>query len=525
VEFNLADLWECVAGVAGSRLALVAGPIRLTYAELDERATRLAHGLASLGVGAGDHVGLLLPNCAEHVECLLACFKLRAVPINVNYRYTAAEVAYVLSDAEVVGVVTAPSLAGVVPGGPWWVVPTGPPYAALVSSGSAASDFGPRSADDHYILYTGGTTGRPKGVVWRQEDIFFATLGGGNPGGPSISSPSEIASTVVTNRAQRLGPFLPPGDPGPSQFVSLALGPLMHASGQWSCLGALLAGATCVLYVGSTMDMRAVLELVAAEQVCMLTLVGDTSGRPLALELEAGGGAYDTSSIRLMGSGGSILSAGVKARLLAAVPTLLGFTEAIGSSEAPVQGVALGSGSSMLFAARPDTAVFDAALQRVVPGSGVVGRLATRGRLPIGYWNDPGETSSRFVTVDGTRWVMPGDMATVEADGTVRLLGRGSMCINTGGEKVYPEEVEAVVKGLPDVIDAVVVGVPDERWGERVVVVCAGSVTLDAVQTHCRGVLAGYKVPRDLVVVDEVRRSPAGKPDYPWARSVALGRG
>jgi len=520
VEFNLADLWECVAGAVGSRLALVAGSSRLTFAALDERATRLAHGLASLGAGRDDHVAVYLPNCAEHVEALLACYKLRAVPINVNYRYVAAELAYLLDDSEAVGVITSPALGPVSFGG--WVVETGPTYEALVASSLACWDFGPRSGDDHYILYTGGTTGRPKGVVWRQEDIFFATLGGGNPGGPPITVPSEIGPSVLANRVQRLGPFLPPGDPGPARFVSLALGPLMHASGQWSTLGALLGGGTSVVYTSASMDMADVLALVAAEEVCMLTLVGDTSGRPLADALESS--TSDTSSLRLLGSGGSVLSAGVKARLLAALPTVLGFTEAIGSSEAPVQGVGLGAGSSMLFAARPDTVVFDLSLRPVAPGSGVIGRLATRGRVPIGYWKDPDKTASTFVDVGGERWSMPGDMATVEADGTVRLLGRGSLCINTGGEKVYPEEVEAVVKGLPSVIDAVVVGLPDERWGERVVVVAAGVVSLAEVQAECREHLAGYKIPRSLVLVDMVQRSPAGKPDYAWARSAAQER-
>src|SRR5258708_363762 len=243
VEFNLADLWECVADVVPARTAIVCGSSRLTYAELDQRATRLAHGLASLGVGRGDHVGLYLYNCPEYIEAMLACYKLRAVPVNVNYRYVADELAYLLSDADVVGVVTEPDLAPAVPK-VGWTLQTGEPYEQLVAGASDVRQFGHRSADDHYVLYTGGTTGMPKGVVWRHEDIFFATLGGGNPGGPPITRPEDVAATVVTNRAQRATPFLPSGHPGPARFTSLALGPLMHASGQWSVLGALLGGGT-----------------------------------------------------------------------------------------------------------------------------------------------------------------------------------------------------------------------------------------------------------------------------------------
>ena len=525
VEFNLADLWERVADVVPARTAIVCGSSRLTYAELDQRATRLAHGLVSLGVGRGDHVGLYLYNCPEYIEAMLACYKLRAVPINVNYRYVADELAYLLRDADVVGIVTEADLAPAVTK-VGWTLQTGEPYEQLVSCASDVRQFGPRSADDHYVLYTGGTTGMPKGVVWRHEDIFFATLGGGNPGGPPITRPEDIAATVVTNRAQRATPFLPNGHPGPDQFVALALGPLMHASGQWSALGTLLAGGTSVVYRQPQMDMAVVLSLVETEQVVMLTLVGDTSGRPLADQLEAHPGASDTSSLLLLGSGGSILSASVKERLMSALPSVLAISEAIGSSEAPVQGVAIaqaGPQTTLRFAARDITTVLGDDLLPVTPGSGVVGRLATRGHVPLGYYNDPVKTANTFVEIEGVRWSLPGDMAIVEADGSIRLLGRGSLCINTGGEKVYPEEVEAVLKAHRAVADALVVGTPDERWGERVVAIVAAdgpAPTLEELQLHCRAHLAGYKVPRCLHLVEEVRRSPSGKPDYEWARSI-----
>jgi len=544
MEFNLADLFERVADTVGHRRALVSGDRRLSYALLDERSTRLAHGLAGLGVGPGDHVGLFLYNCAEFVETMLACFKLRAVPVNVNYRYVGGELAHLFSDADLVALVHHRALGPQVAS-----VPSRPPslrvlievadrrdvgdtdrlcYEDVLASGSATRDLGPRSADDHYVLYTGGTTGLPKGVVWRHEDILFVTLGGGNPGGPPIERPEEVGERARVNRSHRIAPFLPPGDPGPDEFVALSLGPLIHASGQWTALSTLLGGGKLVLYTHRSMDMSRVLELVESERVTMLTIVGDTSGRPLVELLEARPSSYDTSSVRLLGSGGSILTAGIKDRLLASLPSVLAISEAVGSSEAPVQATAIATkgapASSLSFAARDVTMVVDDDLRPVTPGSGDIGRLATRGRGPIGYHKDPARTARTFVEIDGARWSLPGDMATVEADGTIRLLGRGSMCINTGGEKVYPEEVEAVIKAHPHVADAVVVGAEDRRWGQRVVCVVQptpdGAPTLEELQAHCRAHLAGYKAPRALYLVHEVERSAAGKPDYRWASAV-----
>jgi acyl-CoA synthetase (AMP-forming)/AMP-acid ligase II len=489
-------------------------------------------------------VGLYLYNGAEFIEAMLACFKLRAVPVNVNYRYVGEELDHVFSDADLVALVhhreLAPQVASILtwPAALRFLVEVDDdagagdldalPYEEVLASGSTMRSFGPRSADDHYVLYTGGTTGLPKGVVWRQEDILFATLGGGNAGAPPLERPEDIGQAALVNRSHRIAPFLPPGDHGPEEFVALSLGPLIHASGQWTALSTLLGGGRLVLYARRSMDMRHVLELVETEHVAMLTIVGDTSGRPLVEALEAGVGAFDTSSLRLLGSGGSILTAAIKDRLLAALPSVLAISEAVGSSEAPVQATAIATKgkptSSLSFAARDVTIVVDDDLRPVSPGSGEIGRLATRGRAPIGYHKDPARTARTFVEIDGVRWSLPGDMATVEADGTVRLLGRGSMCINTGGEKVYPEEVEAVIKAHPRVADAIVVGADDAEWGQRVVCIvqatAEGAPALEDLRTHCRAHLAGYKAPRALYVVDEVRRSPAGKPDYRWASAV-----
>jgi acyl-CoA synthetase (AMP-forming)/AMP-acid ligase II len=512
--FNLADLFERVADAVPERVAVVANATRRTYAELDERATRLAHALA---VRPGDHVGLCLHNSIAHIELMLACYKCRSVPVNVNWRYTETELDYVAADADLVQL--------------WRDADVGSGRVdALVATGSTRRDFGERSGDDHYVVYTGGTTGRPKGVVWRQEDIFFAALGGGNPGGPPITAPDEIAKNVVENPAQRLRAFLPPGDPGPPQFVSLALGPLVHASGQWSALGTLLGGGKLVLYTDAHVDMTRVLDVVAREQINALNLVGDASARPLVDQLRAAPGRFDVKTLRLLGSGGSMLSADVKVALLELLPNLLAVVEGIGSSESPAQAVSVttrdtNTPASLTFAAKPETMVVDDELRPIPAGAGRPGRLATRGRVPLGYYKDPDRSHRTFVEINGARWSLPGDMATIDADGTVHLLGRGSQCINTGGEKVYPEEVEAALKSAPGIADAVVLGAPDSRLGERVVAIVAlddsgTTPVLEQMQAHCRATLAGYKLPRALYVVDSVARTESGKVDYTWACAV-----
>jgi 3-oxocholest-4-en-26-oate---CoA ligase len=546
-EFNLADLFESVADELPVREALSSGGTRCTFAELDRRANRLAHGLQELGVGRDEHVGIFAYNCVEFIEAMLACYKIRAVPLNINFRYVGDELGYLLENGDVTTLVFHRSLAPQVAdlsrrppklrslialedGTSTTDVPelSCTPYEELVETGSPDRDFAPRSSDDLYILYTGGTTGLPRGVMWRHEDIFFATLGGGNPGGLPISRPEEIRLAVHANRGHRATPFLAPDDPGPDEFVTLALGPLVHASGQWAALGSLLAGGRTVLYPARTMDMTLVLDLIDHEQVTMLTLVGDTSGRPLLEELRRDGGVHATSSLLLLGSGGSILTGEIKDGLLAMLPSVLVISEAVGSSEAPVQAVAIGQrgstpSKSLLFAPKQGaTVVLDDGLRPVAAGSGAIGRLATTGRVPIGYYNDPAKTAETFLEIEGSRWSLPGDMATVEADGTIRLLGRGSLCINTGGEKVYPEEVEAVLKSHPLVADAVVVGRRSQQWGQLVAAVVqpvdrTASPALSDLAVHCRLHLAGYKVPRHLVVVDEVPRSASGKADYRWA--------
>ena len=466
-------------------------------------------------------------------------------PINVNYRYVADELFYLFDNADLVALVLEASFAPVVAAildrlprlrhvilvddgsDGATALPDAVAYEELLAVNSPVVDFGPRSGDDAYIAYTGGTTGNPKGVVWRQEDIFLATM---TPG-VEVTKPQDVAENAVAPIHPRLRALAEAGVEVPDLYVSYALGPLMHVSGHWSAWGAMLSGGLIVLHPSRQMEAETVLEMVEREAVTMLTIVGDSMGLPLVEALEANPGRFDTSSVLMLGSGGSIMSGDVKDRLLVGFPSAMMIVEAIGSSESPAQAISTtvrgqGPAETLRFTADERTTVFDDDLRPVTPGSGAVGRLATKGRVPVGYYNDPEKTARTFVTVDGERWALPGDMASIETDLTIRLLGRGTLCINTGGEKVYPEEVEAVLKGYERIVDAVIVGVPDPRFGERVAAVvepvtAEPLLTLDEVQRHCRDQLAGHKVPRLMFVVDKVPRSPSGKADYTWAKEIA----
>jgi 3-oxocholest-4-en-26-oate---CoA ligase len=525
VEFNLADLWERVVDTVPDHEALVHGARRFTYAQADERATRLAHALASRGIGRGDHVALYLYNGAEYLEGMLAAFKLRAVPVNVNYRYVEDELRYLLTDADAKAVLFhrefAPKLAAIrdqLPMLETFVVVDDVEAAAAtaidavayedaLADASRERDFGVRSADDLYVLYTGGTTGMPKGVMWRHEDLFFGAMGGAGGGGPAITSPEQIADRCRVARTR-----------------CVPACPFMHGTAHWMAFGALFTGGTVIIPTEHRLDPGALWQLVAREDVNFLVIVGDAFARPL---LDALPQDFEVPSLRVLLSGGAILSPSLKRALVERLPGVL-VVDGYGASETGGQGqsVVVAGGdipSAPRFIVGQDTQVLDDELRPVAPG--VVGRLARRGSIPLGYYKDPVKTAETFPVVDGVRWSVPGDHAVVDADGTITLLGRGSVSINTGGEKVYPEEVEAVLKAHDDVFDAVVVGVPDDRWGERVVAViqprAKAAPSLDALQAHSRTHLAGYKVPREVVVVEAIERSPSGKPDYRWARAAA----
>jgi acyl-CoA synthetase (AMP-forming)/AMP-acid ligase II len=522
--YNLADLFELVVDAVPDRLALVAGDVRLTYRELDGRANRLAHVLAERGIGAGDHVAVYAWNRAEWVEAWWASYKLRAVPININYRYVGEELRYVLGNADAKAVLHEAEFAvllnEVAPDLPQLQVrlELGEPYETALAAASPERDFAPRSADDVYMLYTGGTTGMPKGVVWRHEDIFFAALGGKGYGGLVITDPQDLAE-----RARSYG----------ANFRTVITPPLMHGAAQWGACNAFsgfLGGATIILYVEHSFDAARVWELAEREKATGLNVVGDAMARPLVEELEADAGRRDLSSFTSFGSGGAVLSPGLKDRVKAALPNVT-VSDGFGASETGAGGTPAGNTATQpRFRLSEGVTVLDDELKPVVPGSGVIGRLARSGHIPLGYYKDEAKTAATFVTAaDGRRYVVPGDFATVEDDGLITLLGRGSQCINTGGEKVYPEEVETVVREHTAVVDALVVGLPDERFGERVSAVVAlrpgAALPLGDLQEHCRVKLAGYKVPRHLAIVDVVPRSPAGKADYRAAKALAEAAG
>jgi 3-oxocholest-4-en-26-oate---CoA ligase len=530
MQFNLADLWEKVVDTVPEHEALVCGDLRLTYAEVDERANRLGHHLAAQGIGPGDHVALYLYNGVEYLEGMLAAFKLRAVPINVNYRYVEEELRYLLDDSDAKAIAFhrefAPKLEAVhgrlqqlrgfvavddgsdAPPGSLPAVE----YEQALAEASPERDFGERSPDDLYILYTGGTTGMPKGVMWRAEDIFFGALGGGGIGN-EITYPEEIAERAAEGRTR-----------------CLPACPFMHGTAHWMAFSALFTGGCVVISPERHLEPKHLWELIAREQVNFLVIVGDAFARPLVEALDDLDPSFDVSCCTVILSGGAILSPSIKMRLAEKFPASL-VIDGYGASESGGQGQSITVAGAPVnevprFAVNDETTVLDDDLRPAAPG--VAGKLARRGRIPLGYYKDPKKTAATFPVVDGVRWSVPGDHARIEDDGTIMLLGRGSVSINTGGEKVYPEEVEAALKGHDAVFDAVVVGVPDPRWGERVVAVVqpreGETPVLDDLDAHVRTHVAGYKAPRELVLVDEIVRSPSGKPDYRWAKATATER-
>jgi 3-oxocholest-4-en-26-oate---CoA ligase len=528
MEFNVADLWEMVVDTIPDHEALVCGDRRLTYAETDERANRLAHALAERGIGAGDHIGLFLYNGTEYLEAMLAAFKIRAVPINVNFRYGEEELRYLLDDADTKAIIFHRSLeskiaavASQVPELSTFLVVEDAPsaddgesvdadeYEKALAGASAERDFAPRSADDLYVLYTGGTTGMPKGVMWRQEDIFFAALGTG--GANKITTPEEIAGLV----REGTGRCLPAS-------------PFMHGTAHWVAFMTFFDGGAVVIYPDRQFDPIRLWELVAAEGVKLLVIVGDAMARPLVEAIDSLDPAVDLSGLRFILSGGAVLSPAVKLALMEKLPKMR-LLDGFGSSETGGQGQMVvkkddAASSNPRFEVNDDTMVVTDELEPAAVGE--VGKLARRGRVPLGYYKDPEKSAATFPVIDGVRWAVPGDHARLEDDGTITVLGRGSGSINTGGEKVYPEEVEAVLKSHVDVFDAVVVGVPDDRWGQKVVAVVQlrEGAALDApsIQAHVKARLSGYKAPREVIAVDAIVRSPSGKPDYRWAAATAL---
>jgi 3-oxocholest-4-en-26-oate---CoA ligase len=524
VAYNIADLLEHAVDAVPDRTAVICGGRRITYAQLDERANRLAHHLADHGVGKGGHIGVYSRNSIEMIETMFAAFKLRAVPVNVNYRYVHGELKYLFTNADLVALVherqyadrvaavhaEAPKLKHVV------VVEDGSEtdfdgvaYENAVAGGHPSRDFAERSSDDLYILYTGGTTGYPKGVIWRHEDVWRA-LGGGIDFVTGEYVPDEW---TMAEQAKQYG------------LVRMPVAPLIHGAAQWAAFGALFTGGTVVFV--PQFDAHEVWRNIQEHKVQVVAIVGDAMARPLLDAYREGG--YDASSLVALSSHAALFSQSLKREYVETFPGVV-LTDAIGSSESGFTGIGMvakdsdhSAGPRVSFG--KDAILLDDDNQVVKPEPGAVGRIARRGHVPLGYYKDEAKTRTIFAEVDGHRYVIPGDWARYEEDGTVTLLGRGSQCVNTGGEKVFPEEVEGALKSHPDVFDALVLGVPDERLGQRVAAIIQSRPghrpDLAAVEAHVRTEIAGYKVPRTIWLADEIGRLPSGKPDYPWAQRYA----
>jgi len=507
-------VWNGVAHEVGDRDAIVCGDRRVSWADFTERAGRLASHLSAGGVRTGDKVALDMTNRPEYLETLYAALLLGAVPVNVNYRYVTDEVRYVLDNSDAVALVHDPSFADAVRGastGLAVVLETGTDYETALAAAEPTGAWATRApdGDDLVFLYTGGTTGMPKGVMWRNDDLYRALWQMGRPG-------SEPPDPIESARAgKRTGTCLPAC-------------PLMHGTGLFIALSTLAGAGTVVLIDAPGLDADHLWREVERNAVAVLTIVGDVFARPLLAALDGAPERYDLSSLRAITSSGVTWSPEVKAGLLRHLPDVT-LIDSLGASEGLMSRSASTADAEIKparFSVNDRVRVLDEETGRpVTPGSDEVGLVAVTGALPLGYYKDEAKTAATFRTHDGVRYSIPGDYGTVDADGTIRLLGRGSACINTGGEKVYPEEVELLLREHPAVGDCLVVGVPDERYGEMVValVVAAPGATLDeaALDELCRGRLSGYKRPKRFFVVDDLERSAAGKANYRLARAMA----
>nr|WP_090342607.1 acyl-CoA synthetase [Mycolicibacterium malmesburyense]CRL73097.1 acyl-CoA synthetase [Mycolicibacterium malmesburyense] len=532
MALNIADLAEHAIDAVPDRVALICGDDQLTYAQLEEHANRLAHYLLGQGVKKDDKVGLYCRNRNEIVVAMLGIVKAGAILVNVNFRYVEGELKYLFENSDMVALVHerryADRVANVLPETP--AVKTvlvvedgsdddferygGVEFYSALEQGSAERDFGPRSEDDIYLLYTGGTTGFPKGVMWRHEDIYRVLFGGTDfATGEFVKDEHDLAKAAAEN---------PP-------MIRYPIPPMIHGATQSATWMSLFSGQTTVL--APEFDADEVWQTIEKHKVNLLFFTGDAMARPLLdalTKLHDAGHEPDLSSLFLLASTAALFSTSIKEKFLELLPNRV-ITDSIGSSETGFGGTSIvAKGQSHTGGPRVTidhrTVVLDENGNEVKPGSGVRGLIAKKGNIPVGYYKDPKKTAETFKTFNGIRYAIPGDYAEVEADGTVTMLGRGSQSINSGGEKIYPEEVEAALKGHPDVFDALVVGVPDERYGQCVAAVVHRrpdtNPTLAELDTFVRREIAGYKVPRKIWWVDDIHRTPAGKPDYRWAKDV-----
>jgi acyl-CoA synthetase (AMP-forming)/AMP-acid ligase II len=528
--WNFAEIWETCARKLPDALAQRQGEREISWSEFDRRANGVAAALLAAGAREQDKVANYLYNGPEYLESMYASFKAGLVPVNTNYRYADEELLYLWDNADAVAIVfhdvftdRIEGIRGRLPkvklwlwvedetGGtcPDWATP----YEVAAGAGTAEKIEAPWGRDGHQLIfmYTGGTTGMPKGVMWRHDDLIKATHGTTNP---LFSGPEDYDALA----ASVAGPGL----------SGLAAAPLMHGTGQFVALIALSSGGSVTTLVNRTLDIEEMLDTIERTKIQSLTIVGDAFAKPILRTLDENPGRWDLTSLVIVVSSGVMWSETVKQGLLKHNPTMM-LVDAFSSSEA------IGLGQSVSTAgAEAQTAKFvlgeNARVitddgRDVVPGSGETGRVAVRGFTPVGYYKDPEKSATTFVTIDGDTYSIPGDYATVEADGALTLLGRGSVCINTGGEKVYPEEVEEVLKQHPSVLDAVAVGLPDDKFGEAItaVVQARDDQDLDEQELigHVKQNLASFKAPKQVVPIDTIGRAPNGKVDYKRLKQYA----
>jgi acyl-CoA synthetase (AMP-forming)/AMP-acid ligase II len=529
-DWNFADVWEAVAEALPDAPATSHDGVRRSWSTFEARSEAQAAWLGSLGVERQARVAQYLYSGPAYLESLFGCFKAGLVPVNTNYRYGVDELAYLWHDAGCSAVVFHGAFAErieevraraddlAIRGWLWVDDGSGPKpewavdVEEIATSAARCATPPPRSGDDLWLLYTGGTTGRPKGVMWRQDDMFCVVNRTSAVRYPEHADPSVIAGTL-----ERPGPVLIPA------------APLMHGTGAIAAFGALCAGGCVATLPSRSFRAEELLDLIESERAKAVAIVGDAFAKPVLAALDRHPGRWDISSLRIVVSSGVAWSTATKEGLLRHNPELT-LADTLGASEAIGMASSISTRerpASSRFVSGPDTRVLGDDGRAIEAGSGETGLLALRGRSPIGYWGDPDKSARTFRVIDGERWSIPGDHAVIEADGTITLLGRGSQCINTGGEKVYPEEVEEALKAHPTVADAAVVGVPDDRFGQAVTALVAPSPGAtcdgDALVEHVKSSLAAYKAPRHVIVVDDLGRAPSGKLDYRALASLAQG--
>ena len=523
-EWNFANVWETVAQTASGNIAQVHGERRITWCEFDARANGIAWTLLQAGCARQGKVALYLHNGPEYLQSAFACMKAALVPVNTNYRYQQDELHYLWDNADAVAVIFHGAFAGTVDAVRarcskvrlWLHVDDGStpcPAWAVPYEASALSHLTPveapwgRSGDDQILIYTGGTTGRPRGVMWRQHDLYVSSNTTGDPAQADLAFVRERVARMQDEKTA------PP--------IGLPAAPLMHGTAYVFASAILNRAGSVVTLTGTQFDVAELLSVIQAGPVSDLCIVGDAFCRPMVDALDAEPNRWNIACLKAVSSSGMMWGNANKARLLEHAPHAV-LIDFLNSSEASGMGRAISSKGRASPAARfklgKNAFVIDAGNRPVLPGSGIAGRIAVGGNVPLGYYGDPDKTAATFPVIDGIRCAVPGDFAMVEADGSITLLGRGSVSINTGGEKVFPEEVEECIKLLSEVRDAVVVGVPDDRFGETVaaVVELADGQTVDAqaVTAHVRARLARHKAPRHVMVVASIGRGPNGKADY-----------